>query len=438
MTVLHEMNFDGLVGPTHHYAGLSFGNVASMKHAQTVSNPKAAALQGLKKMRLCLDLGLKQGVLLPHPRPAMSFLREKGYEGDDQRMLEKLSQDDPSLFSAIFSASSMWTANAATVTPSTDTHDGKCHLTPANLAGLVHRSLEAAFTHRQLALLCAADCFHVHEPLLDNGILGDEGAANHTRLTQTETHQGAHVFVYGRDASTGVSPTQKYPARQTLQASETIAENHGIDVPCVFLQQNPKAIDAGVFHNDVIAVGNDQVFLYHELAFAREDAIESVSKALNGQWKPIRIADKNLSLPDAVSTYFFNSQLITLPNQSMTLILPIECQEHGAARAQVERVLESDNPINSAHFVDCRQSMRNGGGPACLRLRVPLTDAEYAQLHPGFVLTPEKITQLETWVKKHYRDQLTVSDLLDKQFRDECATALAALGELLGVESLYA
>ena len=26
----YEVNFDGLVGPTHNYAGLSYGNVASL------------------------------------------------------------------------------------------------------------------------------------------------------------------------------------------------------------------------------------------------------------------------------------------------------------------------------------------------------------------------------------------------------------------------
>lgn len=61
----YEVNFDGLVGLTHHYAGLSFGNEASTRHQNTLSNPRLAAKQGLLKMKALADLGYKQGVL-PH------------------------------------------------------------------------------------------------------------------------------------------------------------------------------------------------------------------------------------------------------------------------------------------------------------------------------------------------------------------------------------
>ena len=51
MHTAREFNFDGLVGPSHNYAGLSFGNVASFSNVKSASNPKQAALQGLAKMR---------------------------------------------------------------------------------------------------------------------------------------------------------------------------------------------------------------------------------------------------------------------------------------------------------------------------------------------------------------------------------------------------
>ncbi|MDX2347040.1 MAG: N-succinylarginine dihydrolase, partial [Legionella sp.] len=35
MTAVYELNLDGLVGPTHHYAGLAYGNTASLAHANT-------------------------------------------------------------------------------------------------------------------------------------------------------------------------------------------------------------------------------------------------------------------------------------------------------------------------------------------------------------------------------------------------------------------
>ena len=44
--------FDGLAGTTHSYAGLSAGNLAAMPHAGQLGNPRAAALEGLAKMRL--------------------------------------------------------------------------------------------------------------------------------------------------------------------------------------------------------------------------------------------------------------------------------------------------------------------------------------------------------------------------------------------------
>ncbi len=55
--MLTEINFDGIVGPSHNYAGLSLGNLASARNAGAVSRPRDAALQGLAK-----DLGVSQQV----------------------------------------------------------------------------------------------------------------------------------------------------------------------------------------------------------------------------------------------------------------------------------------------------------------------------------------------------------------------------------------
>src|SRR5690349_3572842 len=108
--MLTEINFDGIVGPSHNYAGLSLGNLAATAHSGDVSYPRAAALQGLAKMRHNLALGLAQGFFVPLPRPNPEFLDRLAAD----------AQTDRALTAAAWSASSMWTANAATVSPAAD------------------------------------------------------------------------------------------------------------------------------------------------------------------------------------------------------------------------------------------------------------------------------------------------------------------------------
>src|SRR6476660_2876733 len=185
---LREINFDGIVGPSHNYAGLSLGNLASARNARHVSEPRAAALQGLDKMRANLALGLTQGILLPHPRPNRLWLAELGTDIDDA---------EPALAANAMSASSMWTANAATVSPAADTADGRCHLTPANLVTMPHRAQEWPDTDRQLALAFAdTAAFSLHDAVPPR--VGDEGAANHMLLCESHGEPGVEVFVYGR------------------------------------------------------------------------------------------------------------------------------------------------------------------------------------------------------------------------------------------------
>lgn len=438
MTQVYEINFDGLVGPTHHYAGLAYGNVASLSNAQRESNPKQAALQGLAKMRLLDTLGIKQGILLPHARPADFVLRQLGFQGDEQSTLEHLAKHHPRIFTAIFSASSMWTANAATITPSSDSADQKCHVTPANLSGQFHRAIEAAFTHKQLQAIFQGDKFIVHSPLPYGMQFGDEGAANHTRLCRSHNAPGLHIYAYGRNAFDAKQTLpQKFPARQTLQASEAIARTHTLATKPLFLKQNPKAIDEGVFHNDVIAVGNENVFLVHESAYENKQAIADIQQQVDFDLHVIIVSENELSVHDAVQTYLFNSQLVTLPDKTMTLILPTESEQNPQAHQIVERILAEDNPIERAEFIDCRQSMRNGGGPACLRLRAVVSEEEIKDVNPRFLMNEHTLGLLEVWVQKYYRDRLTQENFLDKGFRDSCAQALDELAQLLDLPDLY-
>ena len=435
-----EMNFDGLVGPSHNYAGLSHGNIASSKHKGKAANPRAAALQGLAKMRRLIDLGLPQAVLPPQERPYVPGLRALGFTGKDGEVLESAFAHSPALVANYSSASSMWTANAATVTPGADSADGRVHFTPANLTAMPHRALEDAQTQRTLSMIFAdQDHFAVHMPLAHTPLLGDEGAANHNRLCGSHGEAGVEIFIYGRDAL-GPKTDLKFPGRQTLQASESVARLHGLrDANAVFYPQSAKAINAGAFHNDVVCVSNETVLFFHENAFDNAAALQAEITAKATGFTPhfIMAPAKDVPLGDVISSYLFNSQLVTLPGGDMALILPTQAEETPSTKAFVDSVLAGDTPISQAHYLDLRQSMANGGGPACLRLRVVLDAAQRKAVHPGVVMDPAKIDALEDWVKTHYRDRLTIEDLGDAAFLTETRTALDALTQLLELPALY-
>lgn len=434
----YEVNFDGLVGPTHNYAGLSHGNVASAKNASSMANPKLAALQGLQKMKFVRDLGLKQALLPPHARPDLGTLRRLGFNGSDAMVIARAANEAPMLLNACYSSSNMWTANAATVSPSADTLDGKLHLTPANLANKFHRSIEPPTTARILRQIFANEKhFTVHDPLPTVDAMGDEGAANHTRFAATHGAQGVEFFVFGKMAFDGNAPMpKKYPARQTYEASSAIARLHTLHPQrTVYAQQNPAAIDAGVFHNDVIAVGNGNTLLYHEAAFLdTARVLEDLQRAYGDEKLAfVKVAASEVTVEEAVSTYLFNSQLLSLPDGSMALIAPKECEENQAVKARVDAMLaDSRNPVRHAHFLDVRESMKNGGGPACLRLRVSMTDAELATAHAGVFLTDALYEKLVMWVNRHYRDRMAQTDLADPVLMQESYTALDELTQILG------
>lgn len=436
-----EVNFDGLVGPTHNYSGLAHGNVASMSHQGLVSNPREGALQGLAKMKSLLDAGFAQGVLPPQQRPDLGALRALGFSGTNAEVLDRAAREAPQLLRAVCSASSMWTANAGTVSPSADTPDGRVHFTPANLQSSFHRFLEPETTGRVLAAIFRDEAYFAHHPTLPaTPAFSDEGAANHTRLCADYGDAGVHLFVYGRQAFGGKVEPKRYPARQTLEASQAIARQHGLaETQTVFAQQHPEAIDAGVFHNDVIAVGNGPVLLYHEMAFLDEQgALDALRAKMTTPLIPVRVPIDAVSLDDAVASYLFNSQLLSNPDGSMTLVVPGECEENEDVwRTIHDLLLAGANPINEVVVKDVKQSMRNGGGPACLRLRVALSAAE-RQAVSGRVLLDESLyDELTAWVERHYRDRLAPEDLADPQLADETLTALDELTRILRIGNVY-
>ena len=431
---MREYNFDGLVGLTHNYGGHSPGNVASTIHQGEVANPRAAALEGLAKMKFVHDMGVGQAVLPPHQSPSLQTVRQLGFVGTDEEVITRAARENDHLLRLCSSAAAMWTANAATVAPSSDTFDHRVHDTTANLCCMLHRAIEADTTHSVLrAVFADQSHFAVHAPLPGGGQFSDEGAANHLRLVDG-SERGVHLFAWGRRAWGEFRGPHKYPARQTLEASEAVARLHQLDAARVhFVQQDPDGIDAGAFHTDVLAVGNGSFLMLHERAFLDHQALLPRLSGVS-----VEVAnERELPVDDAVRAYPFNSQVLTLPDGSMVIVAPEDSRETPTARRFLERVVAGENPVTGVHYLDVRQSMHNGGGPACLRLRVSLTEHEVRAISANVMYSDALHRALTRWVGKHYRDRLLPSDLSDPALARENMTALDELTGILRLGSVY-
>ena len=439
----YEINFDGLVGPTHNYAGLAFGNLASDYNSYTRANPLEAVKQGLEKMKLMHHLGIKQAILPPHARPNVPLLRSLGFSGKNNKILKDVYRHEPRLLAACCSSSSMWAANAATLSPSIDSGDGRVQITPANMNTNFHRSQESEATAAIFKKIFASDKhFCHHQPLPSSAPFADEGAANYTRFCKDYGSPGVALFVYGIQGfpqDVARPEPQNFPARQTKEASMAIARSHQLDFEkVVFAQQNPDVIDQGVFHNDVISVGNQDVFFYHEESFIdTEKVVAELSKKADFPIHFVEVKSSELSVKDAVSSYLFNSQLITLDNGEMMLIAPGDCEQNREVQEYILQLIKSDKRIKQVQYSDCRQSMRNGGGPACLRLRAVVNEKELKSIHQKVFVNDELIETLTHWADKHYRDRLHVDELLDPKIIDESNRALDELSQILGLGSIY-
>ena len=414
---LIEINFDGIVGPSHNYAGLSLGNLASTRNAYQVSHPRAAALEGIAKMRANVALGLAQGIFLPHPRPHRAWLAELG---------TTIEEADQALTANAMSASAMWAANAATVSPAPDTADGRCHFTVANLRTMPHRSHEWPATLAQLRLAFAdSGAFAVHAPVPP--VFGDEGAANHMRLAPSHGEPGIELFVYGRTGGA-------FPARQHIEASKAIARFHKLDPDkTLFVEQSPDAIAAGAFHNDVVAVANERVLLAHEKAFAEREFVIGECERLLPGFEMVEVSEKDVPLQDAIASYLFNGQLVSPPDGEMTLIVPSEARETPTVWEWIQRHVAGNGPIRRVEVVDVRQSMANGGGPACLRLRVA---ADPAAVDPRFIADDDKLGRIAELVDRTWPSEIHNDELRNAALIREIEGARAALLELLDLTEL--
>jgi succinylarginine dihydrolase len=289
----------------------------------------------------------------------------------------------------------------------------------------------------------AQEHFVHHAALPSVAQFGDEGAANHTRFCRGYGEPGVEFFVYGRSAfDTRYPAPQKYPARQTLEASQAVARLHGLsEEGVVYAQQNPAVIDQGVFHNDVIAVGNGELLFHHEDAFLDTPAVVAELQAKlakrGGRFQAISVPGAQVSVEDAVRSYLFNSQLLSRADGSMLLVVPQECHNNPRVWSYLQQLTQSGGPVAEVKVFDLKQSMQNGGGPACLRLRVALNEHELAAVNPGVILSAPLYETLTQWVERHYRDRLCESDLADPQLLNECRTALDELTRILDLGSVY-
>lgn len=439
-----EVNFDGIVGPTHNYAGLSFGNRASIENKQDVSFPKKAALQGLLKMKSLSDLGYPQAVLPPHPRPYEPLFRRLGFSKSEvTNEMSKIAQSENFLFVSGMSASAMWTANACTTAASCDSTNSRLNFCSANLTSKLHRSIEAEFTSKILSRIFEdSELFYHSNPVPGVSALGDEGAANHTRFSDSEFKNSIHLFVYGTSADSKEVPL-RFPARQTAEASRSVARLLKLDFKdCLFIQQSPLAIDAGVFHNDVIAVGHQNfLFAYQDAFLNQEEVIQQIRMEFerrNLEFLYLEVLREELSIEDCVSSYLFNSQLLKRERGGFLILTPSECQENPRVKSYLDGLLQkSDSPIREWMSFDLRESMKNGGGPACLRNRIVLNEREKAAVRARVFLDQQLYENLGNWIEDFYVDELDFNKLQSKEFIEQSKKALLTLEGILRLPDLY-
>jgi succinylarginine dihydrolase len=190
----------------------------------------------------------------------------------------------------------------------------------------------------------------------------------------------------------------------------------------------------------VVAVSNGATLIFHEDACDDADAvIEALRRKLAARGAELLAAAARreaLSLSEAVASYVFNSQLVTLPDGAAALIAPAEAEASPRARAFVAEAMAA-GAFREVHYVDVRESMRNGGGPACLRLRVVLTGAERAALAGATLMDEARLDAVEALVRAHYRDRLDPADLVDPQLLEESRTFLDRLSALLGLGAIH-
>jgi succinylarginine dihydrolase len=201
----------------------------------------------------------------------------------------------------------------------------------------------------------------------------------------------------------------------------------------MFVEQSEEAIAAGAFHNDVVAVANEHVLFAHEKAFADRSALVVNCERLVPGFELVEVPDAEVPLADAISSYLFNAQLVTPPDSEMTLVVPEEARETPSVWTWLQRHLVGNGPIRRVQVVDVRQSMANGGGPACLRLRVA---ADADRVDPRFLVDEAKLDRLSAVIAQHWPEEIANADLTSESLIGTVERARAALLDALELGEL--
>jgi succinylarginine dihydrolase len=431
-----EINIDGMIGPSHHFGGLGVENKASELNRAQTSHPRNAALQGLAKMELLDSYGIPQFYLPPPARPAWGWLESLGFSGSKASVLRDCYQEYPILLSAAFSSAFMWTANAASVSCGSDTRSGRAKIKLANLNANLHRSIEEAERLPQLETMFKAVAgVDVLRGLSSSRPLSDEGAANLMRFCTRAGSRGVYAFVYGSEQGgsddaaghfqVGAGTRRRQP-RQTRMASALLARSLDLEpADCFLMQQTSAAIDAGVFHNDVIATSHENVLVYHESAFHNsEESVAVIQKRFfekTGQELETHlVASSDLRLDEAVDTYLFNSQICTDSQGQWRMFVPENCSQSTAVQTVLDRLRSQIPRLRTIDYCPLAESMRNGGGPACLRLRVSLTPAQIDQIPGSMRINSSTLSQLRKLVETEYPEKVEPSDFANPDFAGQC------------------
>ncbi|MFN3591729.1 MAG: N-succinylarginine dihydrolase, partial [Thermaurantiacus sp.] len=195
----------------------------------------------------------------------------------------------------------------------------------------------------------------------------------------------------------------------------------------ILARQADAAIQAGAFHNDVVAVANGALLFAHEQAFHDRGGLMAALEARVPGFTLVEAPAADVPLGDAVASYVFNAALVSLPGR-MALILPKEAEETPTVWRWLQQVVrDPGNPVSELHVLDLRESMRNGGGPACLRLRVQLSEDALAAVDPRFLVDEAKLDRLEALVSRCWPEQIAPTDLGDPQLWEVCRAARNAL-----------
>ncbi len=225
---------------------------------------------------------------------------------------------------------------------------------------------------------------------------------------------GFHVFVYG-DADNSPRPS-RHLARQTLAACQAVARLHRLDpARTFFLQQHPAAIDAGVFHNDVIATSHKNLLLMHEQAFLNAEPelarlASAFEQATGTALQVVMVRQEQLSLEDAVKSYLFNSQLLTPSGDgsAMTMICAAQCERMPQVRDLIDGwIALSSHPISDVRYVSLDQSMSGGAAPRLFAIAIALPASAIDRFAPSYRLTAHRAAQLAELITDFYPSELT-------------------------------